>query len=498
MFNPSISLRRVVAVAALGLLVACGGSPTEPEPIAGGLVMGTVTDLSGVGLDGVDVTIGGLATQSNGQGWFTVAGVPAAERAVIRASDDGWIAAVDTIAVRDGGTTWVEMHLAPVQVTATITPSVGGPITSRAQTVTFPANAFVDEATGAPITEAVEVAMSSFDFTDDSDIDAFPGDFVGRDTTGTEQMLESLGFLDVTLSTASGARVAIAPGASVEIRLDTALTATAPATVPLWYFDETEGIWIEEGVATRVGTALVGTVTHFTAWNYDLRYDACFVNGRVVDELGNPLYWAHVQHTGIDYRGGSGRDTDALGQFSLPVNPSSRVRIWATYRGQRSAPIEVDTAGACVSGVGDIVIPGIAGGVNATFTLSWGVEPTDLDAHLWTPSGAHVYYGSRGALGQAPFAQLNTDDTSSYGPEITTITTLESGTYVYCVHNYSGAPGFDRSNAVVTYADSRGVIQQMRAPASASADWWRVASFDASGGQITGVHFDGSLGTSCP
>lgn len=492
---------RALAIASMTLALACSNAPpgTEPQPIAGGIVMGTVTDLDGNGLGDVTLTVAGRMTETNGQGWFTVAGVAAADRVVVRAVEPGYVTAVETVAVRDGATTWVDVHLAPVQVTTTLDPATGGQVASRTQAVTFPPGAFVDESTGAPITEPVEVALSAFDFSAESDLDAFPGDFVGRDLTGAERPLESLGFLDVTLSTASGARVAIAPGAEVELRLDSALTATAPDTVPLWYFDEDAGVWVEEGVATRVGTALVGTVTHFTAWNFDITYDASFLTGRVVDEAGTPLHWAHVQHQGIDYRGGSGRDTDQAGAFSLPVNPNRRARVWATYRGHRSVPIEVDTPPPFTSAdIGDIVIPGLVGAVNATFTLSWGAEPSDLDAHLWTPSGAHVYYGSRGALGAAPFAQLNTDDTSSYGPEITTITTLESGTYVYCVHNFSGEPGFDRSNAVVTYADSRGVIQQVGAPASASADWWRVASFDASGGQIVAVRFDGSLGTDCP
>lgn len=485
-------------------LVACGGGgdiSDEPTVVQGGIVMGVVTDLSGTPIEGVALTLADRDTASNGQGWFTVAGVPAGERVVVRATLDGYVGSVETVAVVDGATSWVDVHLAPVEVTATVDPAAGGAVASDTQTVTFPPNAFVDATTGAPITEPVEVALSAFDFGSETDIEAFPGDFVGRDASGAERALESLGFLEVSLSTASGARVDIADGVLVELRLDSAVTATAPATVPLWYFDEAAGLWVEDGEAVREGTALVGSVTHFTWWNFDLAYDVSYLTGRVVDSAGSTLSNAHVEHRGLDYRGGSARHTDSAGVFTLPVNPDSRVSIWAVYRGERSVPMEITTAPAGETlDIGDIVIPGIGSAVNATFMLSWGAEPNDLDAHLWTPSGEHVYYGARGSLSEAPFAQLNTDDTSFYGPEITTITALTPGTYVYCVNNFSEQPGFEQSNAVVTYSDSRGVIQQIGAPRTNSSGntWWRIATFESEGGRIANLQFDGSLVSSCP
>ena len=40
--------------------------------------------------------------------------------------------------------------------------------------------------------------------------------------------------------------------------------------MPLWYFDEQKGMWVEEGVATKQGNQYVGTVNHFTDWNCDI------------------------------------------------------------------------------------------------------------------------------------------------------------------------------------------------------------------------------------
>ncbi|MCB9598157.1 MAG: carboxypeptidase regulatory-like domain-containing protein [Sandaracinaceae bacterium] len=94
-------MKSLVGTASLAVLlaaglVACGGSDVSdpPQLLEGGIVMGVVTDLSGGALDGASVTLAGRQTETNGQGWFTVAGVPAGERVVVRASLDGYIDAL--------------------------------------------------------------------------------------------------------------------------------------------------------------------------------------------------------------------------------------------------------------------------------------------------------------------------------------------------------------------------------------------------------------------
>lgn len=477
-----------------------GTTPDTVEIIAGGILMGTVSDTAGNPLGNVDVRIGSIDTRTNDQGWFTEVGLTAAERVIVRATADGYVDAYDTADIIDGDTTWIELRMGAVEVTESVDPATGGAVASGTQTVTFPPDAFVDADTGAPIVEPVQVSVTSFDYSNEGDIEAFPGDFVGRDASGVERPLESFGFVDVTLGTASGAEVALAPGITAELRLDSAVTATAPDNVPLWYFDTEEAIWVEDGLATRDGTALVGSVTHFTSWNFDLSYDAVWLNGRVVDASGLPLSNAHVEHRGVSYRGGSARHSDSEGRFRIPVNPNSSVVVWAVYRGQRSENVAVTTPDVGLElDIGDIIIGGIAGSANASFTLSWGQAPSDLDSHLWTPSGAHISYAGRGSLSEAPFAYLNTDDTSSFGPEITTVTRLEAGAYVFCVFNYSGSPGIEESGATVTYSDAQGRIEQIGVPTAnpGALPWWRIAVIQSDGSQITSTTFDGSLVAEC-
>ena len=65
--------------------------------------------------------------------------------------------------------------------------------------------------------------------------------------------------------------------------------------------------------------------------------------------------------------------------------------------------------------------------------LNWGASPSDLDSHIVYP-GNHIYFSKK----KGKNANLDVDDTNSYGPETITIEEKAFGErYVYAVHNYS-------------------------------------------------------------
>ena len=92
--------------------------------------------------------------------------------------------------------------------------------------------------------------------------------------------------------------------------------------------------------------------------------------------------------------------------------------------------------------VQDVVCSPINGN-EIRIVLTWGANPSDLDAHLTGPnsdaSRFHVYYptSNRGNASASPFAVLDVDDTSSFGPETITVTRFNSGAYRYSVHDFT-------------------------------------------------------------
>jgi hypothetical protein len=129
------------------------------------------------------------------------------------------------------------------------------------------------------------------------------------------------------------------------------------------------------------------------------------------------------------------------------------------------------------------------------FILTWGADPRDLDSHLYTPEidgeSYHVYYASSGSAGYAPYAWLDVDDVTSYGPEVITIEELYPGTYSYAIYEYSGDLTLTESEAVVEVYNGRQLIGTYQIPTTPQAGdnwWWHVGDVDGETGAFTLVN----------
>lgn len=75
--------------------------------------------------------------------------------------------------------------------------------------------------------------------------------------------------------------------------------------------------------------------------------------------------------------------------------------------------------------------------------LSWDSDNTDLDLHVVTPDGGHIWYGDRSAVGGA----LDVDVTTGYGPEMFASPTPLSGEYLVYVNYFGGGSSSDEDGA---------------------------------------------------
>jgi carboxypeptidase family protein len=131
--------------------------------------------------------------------------------------------------------------------------------------------------------------------------------------------------------------------------------------------------------------------------------------------------------------------------------------------------------------------------------LKWGATPADLDSHLTGPlSGGtrfHIYYPYATITGSGnpwpSYVKLDLDDTSSYGPETTTIYQQTSGVYRFSVHDYSNA-GYSQSydlsnsNAVVRVYRGSSLIASFNVPANRGGTLWTV--FEMNSNAITPIN----------
>lgn len=107
--------------------------------------------------------------------------------------------------------------------------------------------------------------------------------------------------------------------------------------------------------------------------------------------------------------------------------------------------------------------------------LTWGETPRDLDSHITGPDGSggtfHVFFASPGNPDATPFTFLDTDDTSSFGPETITITQQFDGTYCYGVHNFSGEAPISASDAVVRVFQENEEVATFSVPQGTGRVW---------------------------
>ena len=213
------------------------------------------------------------------------------------------------------------------------------------------------------------------------------------------------------------------------------------------------------------------------------------ISGTISDaETGNPIADATVRVT----EGGDLLDTatsGADGSYSIPELPAGTYTLEARAPGfLRSTRENVQVTTGQTTTANFSLSPLLVSG-ELRLVLTWGLNPRDLDSHLWLPEAVeyHIYFSRRGGLSPCPFAVLDTDDTSSFGPETITVAQRVAGTYHYAVHQYAGSGDLTTSEAQVQVFDSTGLLATFSPPAAGEGRWWHVLSFDGSTGAITEV-----------
>lgn len=463
------------------VLAACSGedgvSPPPPPPLSNGTLTGRViaSDGSG-GIANATIEVGAARASSGADGSYTFS-VPAADRTVVRVEADGFAENVRVTRVQIGQSTSLTVQLLRNGVTQNVATAAGGTVTvpgSSAQVV-LPPGGLIPRSGGAP---AASVMVSVTPINVATTTRNMPGDFT-TSASGTITQIESFGAMLIDVRDSNNVRYGLAPGSISTIRIPVSTrSSNVPVTIPLFYFDDSTGRWIQDGQATLVGTGsnryYEGPVSRLIYWNADLVTETIIVTGCVRDISGQPVDNALVEADGIDYSGSSRAYTGTDGSFQIPIRMNGRATIVALVGTQLTNTATAGPSGTNISLDPCLVTTTSPSGLN--IKLTWGVNPFDVDSHLFTPNGEHVYFGDKGSLTALPYARLDVDDVTSFGPEVVTVTRLMQGTYAYAVHNWSGT-----SSPGITESPTRVELTQGEAPSifappagEGSKRWWHV------------------------
>lgn len=308
--------------------------PYDPGTTVTTTVAGKVLNQTGDALNGVTITIGSQTVVTDASGSFIIPKATLSKNAgVITATKAGYFTGSRTIRPKESVVNNIVIQMIKKTVTGSFTNASGGTVTTNGSAkIDFPAGAVVTKS-GAAYTGTVKVSAYYLDPTSNTINTEMPGDLRGINANNNEQILTSYGMVNVELNGSNGEALQLATGkqATLTMPLPSATQGAAPATIPLWYFDETKGMWIEQGTATKTGNTYVGTVSHFTWWNCDWGGGPLTLTAKFVDANGNPLNNYHVYYiTNTGWGGGGGHGytaSDGSLTGNIPANQTIVVKV---------------------------------------------------------------------------------------------------------------------------------------------------------------------------
>ena len=273
--------------------------PADKAVIA--TIQGRVLDENGVPVMSAVVRGGGKDTTTDVNGGFLFNNIQVSSRfGYVKVQKPGYFTAGRSVITNAGGTNYVTISLIPRTAKGSFTAASGGTIVVQAgDTVVFDPASVVNDVTKAAYTGTVHVYAAYLDPTDINLPRTMPGDLRGIGKDGKETALQTFGMMVVELEGDAGEKLQLAAGktAALTMAIPASMQATTPASMPLWYFNDTTGKWIEQGTATRKGNSLCGTTSHFTYWNWAMYFNAVLFNVSLKDPQGHPLIYTRIQFT---------------------------------------------------------------------------------------------------------------------------------------------------------------------------------------------------------
>ncbi len=304
--------------------------PNTPAGTSGPIGSGTfiTTTIGGTILDQNDqpvvdalITIGTKTATTNDLGNFIISDVSVdSDRAYVKVEKAGYFPGSRAFNPEAGATHHVKVKLLSKTLAGSFSNDTGATITSSGASLLFEAGD-VSLENGNPYNGVVNVYASYLNPMASDLSEIMPGNLSAKDANNNVVFLETYGMVVVELEGSNGEALNVAPGETVDLSMtvQSPQAANAPATIPLWYFDETYGNWVEEGSASLMGSTYVGEVAHFTYWNCDDPYDP--VTWSITLECeGTPLSNTTVElvntNTGLPYGASL---TNSLGQITDPI-----------------------------------------------------------------------------------------------------------------------------------------------------------------------------------
>ncbi len=288
---PTIYLAGLFAII-ISMIIGCSkhtgdiiDPPAENSSTTVTTVYGRVVDEQGKAISAVSITIGTQNTITDEHGLFIIKDIRVPkDRVLVLAKKMGYFISSKAAVAGESATTRVELSMMSDNTEYYVSSSDGGKITilgSSGASISFQPESFLTTS-GSPYHGTVSIAAKYLDPASASFSTCFSGDNMGQASDGKNVRLASCGVVRAELTGSVGERLVLDPSKPATITYPKTSDVSAPASMPLWYFDEALGLWKQEGTAALSGNSYTGTITHFSDWNLDYPIDWGDVELRVL------------------------------------------------------------------------------------------------------------------------------------------------------------------------------------------------------------------------
>jgi len=298
-------------------------------------VIGEVVDENGEPIANATITLEGTTLMTNTFGLFKFDNTTMNEKGTfVQVEKEGYFLSGRRFYPNEGEQTRIRIELLRKTFDQSFASSTGATvdIPNGGGSIIFQANSIRIEG-GEIYTGNVNVAVRYLNPTRQSTLTQMPGALEGVNQSNEETGMITYGMVAVELEGESGEKLNIAEGytAILNVNIPTEILTSAPSEIPLWSFNYTYGVWVEESSATLENGKYTGEVTHFSFWNCDDPVELVGFSLTVLDEVNNePIEGLTVQLSILNGAIGGTEITNSTGVIrgNLPLDEQLLLEIF--------------------------------------------------------------------------------------------------------------------------------------------------------------------------
>lgn len=466
-------LKYIAIIISLFLMACSGGSnqkkaqgaePLDNEPsdeIVDNFISGQVSNyLTGENLQNIYVSASEQTTVTNAEGRYAFSGNVPEGKLLVTFSGKGMAEYADVLYLdKNTANNILNVSLLPVGTSLSFDPNLPQTLTDShsSASVSVPANSLIQQDGSSP---QGDVTLNLTNINPAQNINLMPGEMIDANAGSNSEpaLIESFGAITATFEDSAGNDLNLKQGSVSTIHIPLSdKSDNPPATIPLYYYDKTSGLWVEEGSANLMqdgdNAYYEGEVSHFSTWNADAQFEQVLIHGCIEDIHGKRLSNMNIVAQGNDYSGSANTVSDEQGNFSVPVKTNSSLRVFGFQLGLRTNFIDINAGTS--DGQLDHCLLSSGGGI--TVRMSWKTPP-ERDYGYWRNDAdkndslysvlsepehenEEFYWDSLiergvGTLKEYPFMQMFSDYGTTAGEELLIIVQFSlPGKYRYYVKN---------------------------------------------------------------